>query len=270
VIIMMMNERSRRLLTGSVVAFFLMSLSVVACSESGPQSPARSSRSAEPAASASAPKDEKEKYDVIETIPAPQQDLPPAAADSGPAPMRNAVFAGGCFWCTEAVFQELEGVEDVVSGYAGGDEATADYQTVCTGRTDHAEAIRITYDPSKITYGRLLHVFFATHDPTQLNRQGADVGRQYRSAVFYADESERQVAEAYIRQLDASGAFGKKKIATTLEPLEAFYPAESYHQYYADRNPDQPYIRFNALPKIDKVRKLFGGSVKEKEEEGEG
>ena len=245
-----------------------MNLSVVACSQSGPEPPAPTSRPGEPAAAASSPKDEKEKYEVIDTIPAPEQDLPLAIAESGPAPMRTAIFAGGCFWCTEAVFQELEGVQDVVSGYAGGDEATADYRTVSTGRTNHAEAIRITYDASKITYGRLLQVFFATHDPTQLNRQGPDVGRQYRSAVFYADEAERQVAEAYIRQLDASGAFDRK-IATTLEPLEAFYPAESYHQDYADRNPDQPYIRFNALPKLDKVRKLFGGAVKEKQGKGQ-
>ena len=243
-----------------------MNLSVVACSQSGPESPAPTSRPGEPAAAASSPTDEKEKYDVIDAIPAPEQDLPLVVAEGGPAPMRTAVFAGGCFWCTEAVFQELEGVEDVVSGYAGGDEATADYRAVSTGRTNHAEAIRITYDPSKITYGRLLQVFFATHDPTQLNRQGPDVGRQYRSAIFYADEAEKQIAEAYIGQLDASGGFGKKKIATTLEPLEAFYTAESYHQDYADRNPDQPYIRFNALPKIDKVRKLFGGAVKEKQE----
>ncbi|MDY7109878.1 MAG: peptide-methionine (S)-S-oxide reductase MsrA [Planctomycetota bacterium] len=230
----------------------------VACSRA-PADESGSSASTTAAAST-----EKKEYDVLDAIPAPARDLPLASADGEQPATRNAVFAGGCFWCTEAVFQELDGVQDVVSGYAGGDEATADYRTVASGRSGHAEAIRITYDPSTITFGTLLHVFFATHDPTQLNRQGPDVGRQYRSAVFYADEAEKEVAQAYIEQLDASGAFDRE-IATTLEPLDAFYPAESYHQDYVDRNPNQPYVRFNALPKVEKVRKLFGEAVKEKQ-----
>jgi peptide-methionine (S)-S-oxide reductase len=251
----MMRTTFRRLLTCAAVACFPLSLGGFACT----QAPADGSESS---TSTTAAVSGNKEYDVLDAIPAPARDLPLAPAEGGEVALRTAVFAGGCFWCTEAVFEQLDGVQDVVSGYAGGDEATADYRTVSTGRTDHAEAIRITYDPSKITYGKLLHVFFATHDPTQVNRQGPDVGRQYRSAVFYADEAEKEVAQAYIHQLDGSGAFDRK-IATTLEPLDAFYPAESYHQDYVDRNPDQPYIRFNALPKIEKVRKLFGEAVKE-------
>jgi peptide-methionine (S)-S-oxide reductase len=247
----------RRLLACAAVAWFPLSPVGFACS----QAPADGSESP---TSTTAAVFEKKEYDVLDAIPAPARDLPLVSAGEGQPATRTAVFAGGCFWCTEAVFQQLDGVQDVVSGYAGGEEATADYRTVSSGRTDHAEAIRITYDPSKITFGRLLHVFFATHDPTQVNRQGPDVGRQYRSAVFYANEDEKEVAQAYIQQLDASGAFDRR-IATTLEPLDAFYPAESYHQDYVDRNPNQPYIRFNALPKIDKVRKLFGDAVKDED-----
>ena len=188
-------------------------------------------------------------------FPAPDQDLT-YAADAGP---QTAILAGGCFWCTEGVFERLPGVLDVISGYAGGSRATADYRTVCTGRTGHAEAIRITYDPARVTFGRLLQVFFAVaHDPTQLNRQGGDVGTQYRSAIFYENEDQREAAEAYIRQLDAAGVFAKP-IVTTLEPLKPdnFYPAEDYHQGYAEANPTQPYIACTAVPKMAKLAEFL-------------
>jgi peptide methionine sulfoxide reductase msrA/msrB len=165
----------------------------------------------------------------------------------------TAVFAGGCFWCTEAAFEQLDGVRDVQSGYAGGSAETAHYRRVCDGDTGHAEAIRITYDPKRISYDRLLDVFFDAHDPTQLNGQGADQGTQYRSAIFFANDIEKQAAEAKMKQLSAANAY-PRPIVTTLEPLKAFYPAEEYHQDYARRNPDQPYIRFHAIPKACKVR----------------
>lgn len=173
----------------------------------------------------------------------------------------EAVLAGGCFWCTEAAFEQLRGVSDVVSGYAGGSAATANYQDVCGGRTGHAEAIRIAYDPAQIGFEQLLDVFFDAHDPTTLNRQGADVGTQYRSAVFYANDDERRIAEAKIRELNERGAF-PGPIVTTLEPLTAFYPAEPYHQDYARRNPDQPYIQFQAIPKVCKVREKHASAVR--------
>lgn len=186
-------------------------------------------------------------------LPAPAVDLPPAAENET---SRTAVFAGGCFWCTEAVFEALDGVSAVVSGYAGGTKETANYKLVSDGKTDHAEVIEITYDPRKISYGKLLQVFFATHDPTTKDRQGPDWGRQYRSAVFYANEDEKRVAAAYIAQLDEAKAF-PAKIVTTLEPLEAFYAAEQYHQDFVQRNPEHPYVRAWALPKIEKVKKHF-------------
>lgn len=183
------------------------------------------------------------------------------AAEQGS--MATAVFAGGCFWCTEAVFQQLEGVSGVVSGYAGGDAATATYTQVSTGSTDHAEVIQITYDPAVISYEKLLEVFFTiAHDPTQLNRQGPDTGRQYRSAVFYQTEEEKAATEAYIKKLASEGTYDKP-IVTTLEPLEAFYEAEAYHQDYVDGNPMQPYVRQQALPKVEKVRMKYAGRVKE-------
>jgi methionine-S-sulfoxide reductase len=176
----------------------------------------------------------------------------PAPANPSNATAK-AVLAGGCFWCTEAAFEQLKGVLDVQSGYAGGAAETATYRQVCEGDTDHAEVICITYDPQQISYDRLLDVFFDAHDPTQRNRQGNDIGAQYRSAIFYASEVERKSAEAKIKQLNASGAF-PRPIATTLEPLTAFYPAEEYHQDYARHNPDQPYIKHHALPKACKIR----------------
>lgn len=166
---------------------------------------------------------------------------------------QTAVFAGGCFWCTEAAFEQLSGVTDVTSGYAGGSRETADYKTVCGGNTGHAEVIRITYDPAKITYDQLLDVFFDAHDPTQLNRQGNDMGTQYRSAIFYAGDAEKQAAEAKIRALNESKHF-PRQIVTTLEPLREFFPAEDYHQDYARLNPGQPYIQAVSIPKVCKVR----------------
>src|SRR4029079_1759730 len=165
----------------------------------------------------------------------------------------TAVLAGGCFWCNEAAFEQLEGVLDVTSGYIGGSRETANYRAVCGGDTGHAEAIKIAYDPAKISYERLLDVSFDAHDPTQLNRQGNDIGTQYRSAIFYASDEEKQSAEAKIQELHEKGKF-PPPIATTLETLGEFYPAEDYHQDYARLNPEQPYIQSVSIPKVCKVR----------------
>jgi peptide methionine sulfoxide reductase msrA/msrB len=178
-------------------------------------------------------------------------------------PSGTAVFAGGCFWCTEAVFEELDGVIEVVSGYAGGTKATANYKTVSTGRTGHAEAIAITYDPRKISYEQLLEIFFATHDPTTKDRQGNDVGPQYRSAIFYANEQEKELASAFIQDLTDAKAFSQP-IVTTLEPLTEFHPAENYHQNYVCYNPNQSYVRAVAMPKVKKVREKFQSLLKAK------
>ena len=168
-----------------------------------------------------------------------------------------AVLAGGCFWCTEAVYRELEGVLEVVSGYAGGDRNTASYELVCSGGTNHAEAIQVTYDPSRISYGGLLKVFFSVaHDPTQLNRQGNDIGRQYRSAIFYAHPQQKRIADHYIKQLDAAGVF-IHPVVTRIEKLDEFFEAERYHQDYARLNPAQPYIACVAIPKVEKLRRYF-------------
>jgi peptide-methionine (S)-S-oxide reductase len=176
------------------------------------------------------------------------------AALADKAGQSRAVLAGGCFWCVEAVYKNLEGVSSVNSGYAGGTADTADYDTVSSGTTDHAESVEVVYDPSRITYGQILKVFFAiAHDPTQLNRQGPDTGRQYRSAIFYADGEQQRVAEAYIDQLNKAHVFDQR-IVTEVVPLEAFYQAETYHQDYAARNPLNPYIVFNAQPKVRKLR----------------
>jgi len=188
--------------------------------------------------------------------------LPPPALDITASPgegPRRVVLAGGCFWCTEAVFEEVPGVRSVVSGYAGDTREKATYDQVSWGRTRHAESIEIAYDPQRITYGRLLRIFFAVaHDPTQLDRQGPDSGRQYRSAIFYASEDEREVAEAYIRQLTEAKAFDRP-IVTTLEKLERFYPAEAYHQDFVAQHPTHPYVVRWALPKLEKVRKMQAG-----------
>lgn len=165
-----------------------------------------------------------------------------------------AVFAGGCFWCTEFAFEQVAGVINVESGYCGGTKASANYNMVHRGTTGHAEAIRITYDPEKVTFDDLLDVFFDSHDPTQLNRQGKDdVGRQYRSAIFFADDDQKKQAEAKIAELDAKRVH-KRKIVTKLEPLTEFYPAEDYHQDFARRNPFLPYIQSHAIPKATHVR----------------
>jgi peptide-methionine (S)-S-oxide reductase len=179
-------------------------------------------------------------------FPKPAKDVPAAPAGV----QQTAVLAGGCFWGVEAVFERLKGVSDVVSGFAGGSKTTAHYEIVSLGTTGHAEAVRITYDPSQITFGTLLTVFFAVaHDPTELNRQGPDEGTQYRSSIFYANDEQRDAAAAYIKQLDAAKVF-KRRIVTTVVPLEGFYPAEPYHQDFLRRNPTYPYIVYNDLPKL--------------------
>ena len=166
----------------------------------------------------------------------------------------RAILAGGCFWCVEAVYKNLDGVSSVKSGYAGGSADTADYETVSSGTTNHAESVEVVYDPSRITYGQILRVFFSiAHDPTQLNRQGPDTGRQYRSAIFYADEEEQRLANAYIDQLNKAHVVDRP-IVTEVVPLEAFFEAETYHQDYAARNPLNPYIVINAQPKVRKLR----------------
>lgn len=191
--------------------------------------------------------------------------FPDPAIDQKPATsLQKAVFGGGCFWCTEVVYQHVEGVKKVVSGYSGGAKKTANYRAVTGGDTGHAEVIEVTYDPKKVTYGDLLRVFFeVAHDPTQLNRQGPDVGPQYRSVIFYADDEQKQIAEAYIRQLTEAKVF-KSKIVTEVSRLEAFYPAEEYHQDYVNQNPFNPYVRVNALPKVDKLKKACPRLVRKK------
>ena len=169
----------------------------------------------------------------------------------------TAVFAGGCFWGVDAVFKHTKGVSNVVSGYAGGSAATAQYYTVGTGTTGHAESVEVTYDPTKISYAELLKVFFqVAHDPTQLNRQGPDVGTQYRSAIFYADDQQKEIAKRYIDQLNQAKVFGKP-IITQVTALEKFYPAEAYHQNYLALHPNEPYIVYNDLPKVAQLKKDF-------------
>jgi len=186
-------------------------------------------------------------------LPDPKVDDAVAAAKA----MQTAVFAGGCFWGVEAVFEHVKGVTQVVSGYSGGSADTAKYDTVSTGRTGHAESVRISYDPSRITYGQLLKVFFSVaHDPTELNRQGPDSGTQYRSAIFFSNDGQKRVADAYIAQLQAARVFSRP-IVTQVVPLKAFYAAEPYHQHYLARHPDQPYIVINDLPKIANLQRYF-------------
>jgi peptide-methionine (S)-S-oxide reductase len=168
---------------------------------------------------------------------------------------KTVVLAGGCFWGMQLVFEHVKGVVSVTAGYSGGSADTAQYETVSSGETGHAESVKIIYDPSKITFGQLLKVFFSVaHDPTELNYQGPDEGTQYRSAIFYTEDDQRRIAGAYIAQLDAAKVFSHK-IVTQLTPLNAFYPAEAYHQDYAVHNPDNPYIVYNDLPKLDHLRK---------------
>jgi peptide-methionine (S)-S-oxide reductase len=186
-------------------------------------------------------------------IPDPALDAPLATTKGE----RTAVLAGGCFWGVEAVFEHVKGVIKVTSGYAGGSARTANYKLVSSGNTDHAESVRITYDPSQITYGQLLKLFFAVaHDPTELNRQGPDTGTQYRSAIFYSDEEQKRIAVAYINQLNEAQFFGRA-IVTEVSRLNSFYQAEAYHQDYAARHPDDSYIVINDLPKVANLRRQF-------------
>lgn len=178
---------------------------------------------------------------------------------------QTAVLAGGCFWCTEAVFDLVEGVEDVISGYCGGTRESAKYDIVSTGRTGHAEAILITYDSARISYGQLLKIFFSVaHDPTTLNRQGPDTGPQYRSVIFYVDEEQKLVAEAYIKQIDDSHVL-QDPIVTQVVPLDKFYTAEAYHQKYSALNRSNPYIVNVSDPKVAKLKKMYPGCVRKKE-----
>jgi peptide-methionine (S)-S-oxide reductase len=186
-------------------------------------------------------------------VPSPAADAPKAATPS----QQTAVVSGGCFWGVQAVFQHVKGVTKATSGYSGGEAKTADYETVSMGRSGHAESVQIAYDPSQVTYGELLRVFFSVaHDPKELNRQGPDEGTQYRSVIFYANDEQKQIAEAYIAQLDQGKVF-KHKIVTQVVPLKAFYPAEAYHQDYATIHPNNPYILFNDAPKVTNLRKEF-------------
>jgi peptide-methionine (S)-S-oxide reductase len=191
--------------------------------------------------------------DVAPVLPAPLKDVPVSkAASTG-----TAVFAGGCFWGVEAVFRHVRGVKSAVSGYAGGDKATASYYVIGSGVTGHAESVQVTYDPAVVSYGELLRIFFSVaHDPTQLNRQGPDSGTQYRSAIFTRNDDQMQVAKAYIAQLDAAKAFARP-IVTQVTPLPAFYAAEAYHQNYLALHPDQPYIIYNDLPKLEQLKVRF-------------
>ncbi|MCC6240815.1 MAG: peptide-methionine (S)-S-oxide reductase MsrA [Phycisphaerales bacterium] len=193
-----------------------------------------------------------------QALPQPVEDITVSAE----AKQAQAVFAAGCFWCVEAVFQELQGVSEVESGYAGDSAESATYEIVSTGATRHAEAVRITYDPHQISYGQLLRIFFATHDPTTPDRQGPDQGHQYRSAIFYADDDQLRVAAAYINQLQQAGVYAPKSITTTLEPLTQFYRAEEYHQDFAVRNPDYPYVRHWIPGKLQKLANVAGHQLK--------
>jgi peptide-methionine (S)-S-oxide reductase len=186
-------------------------------------------------------------------VPSPAVDASVAKASG----QESAVFAGGCFWGIQAVFQHVKGVISATSGYSGGEARTAEYETVSTGRTGHAESVRVVYDPSQVTYGELLRVFFSVaHDPTELNRQGPDEGTQYRSVIFYGSDDQKRIADAYIAQLDNAKVF-RNRIATQVVPLKAFYPAEAYHQNYAANHPMNMYIVVNDAPKVGNLRKEF-------------
>ena len=190
---------------------------------------------------------------AIVNLPAPSLDAPVATAKS----QQTVVLAGGCFWGIQAVFQHVKGVKSATSGYSGGSAKTAEYETVSMGETGHAESVKIVYDPSQVTFGQLLRVFFSVaHDPTQLNRQGPDEGSQYRSVIFYDTDEQKRIADAYIAQLGNAKVFSRP-IVTQVVPLQAFYPAEAYHQDYAERHPENPYIVFNDAPKVAHLRQEF-------------
>jgi peptide-methionine (S)-S-oxide reductase len=191
--------------------------------------------------------------------------IPPPAMDAASADgVQTAVLAGGCFWGVQGVFQHTAGVVSAVSGYSGGSKTTADYTMVSTGGTGHAEAVQVKYDPKKVSYGKLLQIFFSVvHNPTQLNRQGPDSGTQYRSAIFTSNDEQKKVAEAYIAQLNAAKVY-RKPIVTKVGALEAFYPAEAYHQDYLTLHPTQPYIAYNDIPKVEALKKVFAENYIEK------
>jgi len=203
---------------------------------------------------------------ILAFVGTAQAQIPAFAATSRVPPAKGeqiAVLAGGCFWGVDAVFKHVKGVSSVVSGYSGGGAATASYGVVSTGVTGHAESVQITYDPSQISYSELLRIFFSVaHDPTQLNRQGPDVGSQYRSAIFYRNEAEQATAQAYIDQLNKAHVFSRP-IVTQVAPFERFYAAEEYHQNYLARHPDQPYIVFNDLPKVRQLQQQFPALYKQ-------
>jgi peptide-methionine (S)-S-oxide reductase len=195
------------------------------------------------------------KASTAPAVPAPAVD----AARASSSAQQTAVVAGGCFWGIQAVFQHVKGVISATSGYSGGSAKTAEYEVVSTGETGHAESVQIVYDPSQITYGELLRIFFSVaHDPTQLNRQGPDSGTQYRSVIFFGSDEQKRIAEAYIAQLDRAKVFSRP-IVTQVVPLKAFYPAEAYHQNYAATHPNNPYIAFNDAPKVEHLRQEFPG-----------
>ncbi len=197
--------------------------------------------------------------DAARRLPAAALDIPPAKPG-----LQTAVFAGGCFWGIQGVFEHVKGVTQAVSGYAGGTVANPDYETVSSGSTGHAESVRVTYDPAVVSYGKLLQIFFSVAlDPTQVNRQGPDYGTQYRSEVFAATPEQSHAAAAYIAQLNQTKVFARP-IATRVDPLSGFYPAEGYHQDYLERHPDQPYIAFNDIPKVENLKRLFPESYLDK------
>jgi peptide-methionine (S)-S-oxide reductase len=192
-------------------------------------------------------------------IPAPVLDNPKESA-----PVQTAVLAGGCFWGVQGVYQHVRGVQKVLSGYSGGAKATAEYEVVSRGGTGHAESVEIRFDPKELSYGEILQIYFSvTHDPTQLDRQGPDTGTQYRSNIFYVDESQKRIAQAYIAQLEKAKAFGRA-VVTRVDPLSAFYPAEGYHQDFLIKNPTYPYIVINDLPKIENLKKMFPARYRER------
>jgi peptide-methionine (S)-S-oxide reductase len=192
-------------------------------------------------------------------LPPPEIDSPKSAGSGA----ETAVLAGGCFWGVQGVFQHTKGVKQVLAGYSGGEKATARYEQVGTGQTGHAESVQIIFDPREISYGEILRIYFSVaHDPTQLNRQGPDIGSQYRSAIFYADASQQRIAQAYIAQLERAHVFGQP-IVTRVDPLKGFYPAEAYHQDFLIRHPDHPYVFINDLPKIASLKRLFPQDYRE-------
>ena len=197
--------------------------------------------------------------EVAVVIAAPLLDNPKESA-----PMQTAVIAGGCFWGVHGVYQHVRGVHKVLSGYAGGAKATAEYEAVSRGGTGHAESVEIRFDPKELSYGEILQIYFSVvHDPTQLNRQGPDAGTQYRSTIFYVDESQKRIAQTYITQMEKTKAFARA-IVTRVDPLSAFYPAEAYHQDFLIRNPTYPYIVINDLPKIENLKRLFPARYRER------